>query len=91
MIPFDDDPAFDSAQSIPPRDLEKTLSNGVSVYGSGNERVFLAVTQTLAKNTNKETRQSIIVLTDEGIQDFSGKDMERIILDGERLQIDIYF
>lgn len=60
-------------------------------HGSGDEKVFFSTKQYLHSLTKDSTRQRLIVMTDEGIQDFRDSELEQIMNIAKEKKVDIVF
>ncbi|MDP2630310.1 MAG: vWA domain-containing protein [Candidatus Uhrbacteria bacterium] len=92
VVPFSFD--VDAAQSfsVQIKSIGERLSKGLPGSLSSDERVFASLNMILQKNKRtKDTRQAIVILTDEGIQDFSGVDLRGIGDVCDREDRDVYF
>lgn len=92
VVPFESNADLNHYRSIPPQEIEQYLLN-LQLYG-GTERLFNALSAVFNKKIQTPEaakRRAMIVLTDEGIQDFSAGKLREFIAGGKEHQIDVYF
>ncbi|MBL8029933.1 MAG: VWA domain-containing protein [Candidatus Doudnabacteria bacterium] len=92
VVTFERGADLDSYKKVPSEKLEETLSN-LRLSG-GNEQLFNSLDQVLEKKLlpeNAGSQRAVIVLTDEGIQDFSWSKLVKFNEVGSKEHIDIYF
>ncbi|MEK7539970.1 MAG: vWA domain-containing protein [Patescibacteria group bacterium] len=92
IVPFEQNADLARYQNIPADQVPQYLRT-LRLPGR-DERLFTSLRQVVdQKIQTPETaqRRAIIVLTDEGIQDFAAANLRRLVADGEVNQIDMYF
>jgi hypothetical protein len=93
IVPFESDADLETDQNIPAKEVPKYLAD-MKLFGS-NELVFNSLQQVLDKKTavtEAEPQPSaVLILTDEGIQDFDIQKLEAMNGQAEKSKVDVYF
>lgn len=95
VVPFANDADFSDYRNVEWSGMPQYLKE-LRLYGA-RERLFFSVRQIVDKAVDnkkvdaKSKRQAIITLTDEGIQDFSATEMERLAESANEHDMDLYF
>ncbi len=88
IVPFETNAFFQLDSTIIPIELEDYFRK-FPLYG-GDERVFTAVDTVLRDiGEMREKRRALVVLTDEGIQDFSGQKLDDLVKLAEEKGVDV--
>ncbi len=93
IVPFEERADLQDYRSIPAAEVQKYLES-LRLLG-GNELLFTSLQQIVERkikeSSSPKTPRAVLIITDEGIQDFSAAGLKNLIESHEQHKIDMYF